>query len=284
MLCFERGNTDLIAFFLLACALGFLPRSRLLALLLIELAALLKLYPIMALGSLFRESRRTLALWASAGLVAFILYVAVTWRDIAQILSSAPKGVGFNYGATVLGVWAYDLTGSRSLTDLLFAVSYLFALAVLVGVLFRTYRDGLVLPSSNPRWMDAFRLGALIYLGTFLQGNTWNYRLVFLVFTIPQLVDWMRAAEPAARRVVSITLILVMLSAWAPLLGAVEPPVLALLSTLQLFVDELLNWSLLGCLTYLLIASLPAWIRAEITLFFLKYRRALHMPALRQGS
>ncbi|MGE5072161.1 MAG: hypothetical protein ACM3MF_01930, partial [Anaerolineae bacterium] len=279
MLCFERGNNDLVAFFLLACALAIIPRSRLFALLLVELAAFLKLYPIVALGWLLRESRRALVLWASAGLAVFALYAAFTRHDIRQILALAPKGVGFNYGPTVLGIWAYDLSGSRPLGDVLFVLSYLVAFVLLVAVLYRTDRDGWIFPTSNPRLIDAFRIGALIYLGTFLQGNTWNYRLVFLIFTVPQLVDWMHAAQPASRRVAGITLGFVLLSAWSPLLGAVEPPAAALLPTFQLLVDELFNWALLACLAYLLIASFPQWIRSEIALFFSKYRRVLRLPA-----
>jgi hypothetical protein len=37
--------------------------------------------------------------------------------------------------------------------------------------------------------------------------------------------------------------------------------------------DEILNWGLLALLSYLLIATLPDWIRQQIALFFEKYSR-----------
>ena len=42
-----------------------------------------------------------------------------------------------------------------------------------------------------------FHAGALIYLGTFAVANNFDYRLVFLLLTLPQLVEWVRT--PAHR-------------------------------------------------------------------------------------
>ena len=273
MLCFERGNTDLIAFFLLAAAIALLPRLPGLAVLVTELAAVLKLYPIIALGMLLRQSKKAAALWLSAGLAVFALYAAFTWRDIQQVLAMASKGVGFNYGATVLGVWLWDLTGSARLAGAAFALCYLAAYLLLLSGLYRSYRDAPAFVITNPRRLDAFRVGALLYVGTFLQGNTWNYRLIFLIFTVPQLVEWLRGEPSLWRRITRTTLALILLSAWAPLFGASEPPSASIPGVLQVLVDELLNWSLLGAFSYILFVTLPEWIREQIALFFEKYSK-----------
>lgn len=272
MLCFERGNPDLVAFFLLAAALAILPRMRVLSLLLIELAAFLKLYPAIALGVLLREPKKALTGWLAAALAVFMLYAAFFWRDIRHIFAVSPKGAGFNFGVEVASLWFFDLTGSRPLANVLLALSYLLVYAVTFYMLFRSYRDGPGLPVENLRSLDAFRVGALIYMGTFLQGNTWNYRLIFLIFAIPMLVSWARAGSSAGRNMAGAALVLAFGSAWLPILGASEPPSGSLLGVIQFILDELSNWGLFACLTYLFLASLPDWIREQVSLFFHKYR------------
>ncbi len=272
MLCFERANTDLLVFFLLSVALALLARLPALAAVITEFAAFLKLHPIMALGMFLRETRNRALLWISGALAVFAVYAALTWNDVRQILAMASKGVGFNYGVGVLGLWLLDLTGSAPLADIVLAFSYLVVYVLLVFALYRSHRAEPLLPIASPRLLDAFRVGALLYVGTFLQGNTWNYRLIFLIFTIPQLVQWAHVAQPGSRQAARLSLALVVLSVWFPLLGASEPPAASLPGTLQVLADELLNWSLFGMLCYLLFASLPEWIRGQVRLFFEKYR------------
>ena len=50
------------------------------------------------------------------------------------------------------------------------------------------------------RALAAFRVGAATYVGTFLLGGNFNYRLAFLLFALPQLVRWSRPTDrrPAA--------------------------------------------------------------------------------------
>ena len=49
--------------------------------------------------------------------------------------------------------------------------------------------------------IDAFRIGASIYVGTYLLGSSFGYRLMFLLFTIPQLTPMAKQFRfPAAAR------------------------------------------------------------------------------------
>ncbi len=281
MLCLERGNTDLIVFFLLSLALALLSRAPVGALLLTELAAFLKLYPVMAFGMLLRLTRRTAVLWILAAVAVFAVYLALTWRDVQQILAVASKGVGFNYGAGVLSLWLRDLTGSFRIAAVVMAFAYLLAYVILVVALYHSQQDAAEPGEASTRLLDAFRVGVLVYLGTFLQGNTWNYRLIFLIFTIPQLVDWSHVDMPGTRRAARLALACVLLSAWLPLAGASEPPAASLAGVLQVLADELVNWSLFGFLSYLLFASLPEWIRGQARLFFEKYRK---LASARSGA
>jgi hypothetical protein len=44
--------------------------------------------------------------------------------------------------------------------------------------------------------VDAYLAGALIYVSSFLAFNNWDYRMVFVLLAVPQLLTWSRAAEP----------------------------------------------------------------------------------------
>ncbi len=60
------------------------------------------------------------------------------------------------------------------------------------------------LPTPGPRQraasadLDAFWAGAGVYVATFCLFHSFDYRLVFLLLTIPQLLRWARRAEPVA--------------------------------------------------------------------------------------
>ena len=264
VLCYERANNDLVAFFILACALAAASFSRVFSFLLIELAALLKIYPIVALGYLIRESKRALVIWLSGGVAIFSAYVLLTWRDLQQILAMAPKGIDFNYGVTVIGLWILDITRSRQLANVIFVLSYLIFYILLMFLLYRVDRRKYEFPVENPRALDAFRVGALIYIGTFLQGNTWDYRLIFLIFALPQLVEWARL--PDGHQTARITLACFLLLSWAMILAE-------RVNVIPFLLETVFSWGLLAGLTYLLFASFPAWILDEVHRFFEKYQR-----------
>jgi hypothetical protein len=168
MLCFERANTDLVAFFLIAVALALLPRLPVVSVLITELAALLKLYPAMALGFVLREPKERAVPWLSAALAVFVIYVAFTWGDVRQILAMASKGAGFNYGATVVGVWLLDLTGSAGLARFAVACAYLVVYLVLLVALYRSYRDG---PAPAPSLPGCIPGGSLHLCGNVPPGK-----------------------------------------------------------------------------------------------------------------
>jgi hypothetical protein len=44
--------------------------------------------------------------------------------------------------------------------------------------------------------LDSFRAGASIYVAAFALGSNWDYRLIFLLFTLPQLFAWVKTRSP----------------------------------------------------------------------------------------
>ena len=66
----------------------------------------------------------------------------------------------------------------------------------------------------SERNLAAFRMGASIYVGTFLLGNNWDYRLAFLVLV--SLNWWNGCVPPKEHSVIAswLSLILVLFSCW----------------------------------------------------------------------
>jgi hypothetical protein len=269
MLGYERANLDLAMFAILSVALWLAATSSVLPVGLIVLAAMLKIYPILGLGYLLKQPRGRFLLWAGIGLGVFIIYTLAVGARAMQGMAYIPKGDDFDYGAGVIAFHVLLSGVSRLQSNLVILFSFLVLYLIVVAALFLSYRLArharLVLYESP--YMDAFRLGAIIYVGTFIQGNSFNYRLIFLVFCIPQMVIWTRRQSPVYWEARG-TLVAVLASCWAAILLRILPEGPAFM------MDEFANWILFSGLLYLLIVSLPDWLFIEIERFFKRYERA----------
>ena len=205
MLGVERGNVDLLLFALVALAALLLRRGDRFyaseALLLF--AAILKLFPIFAAGVLLRRTRRAVAGFAAV-LVVFAVYVLATLGDVRTIERVTPQSSTYSYGIRLFdewltaGVyWAADHVGAGSLERLGLRVwdLGLAALIVAAAVLARRrLRAGLPAdpgPAAQ-RDLDLFVAGAGVYVCSYVLFRSFDYRLVFLLLTVPQLLRWAR--------------------------------------------------------------------------------------------
>jgi hypothetical protein len=60
--------------------------------------------------------------------------------------------------------------------------------------------------------LDAFLVGGAMFLGTFLIGSNYMYRLLLILLTMPQLLQWMR--DPGTRHVATPILLTVLALLW----------------------------------------------------------------------
>jgi len=118
-------------------------------------------------------------------------------------------------------------------------------------------------PSAEGGRLDGFRLGGAIFIGTFLLGTNYNYRLAFLLFALPQLVAWLREAAPLRRLAAGIALAALLFSLWSPF-GEAYLPQLRFWRDLYVVADELANWCLFGVILALLFRTLPAWLQPAV--------------------
>ena len=141
------------------------------------LAALLKLFPALALATGVGRGRRALAV-VGASMAIFAAYVALTYDDVRTIRHVVPQEIDLSYGAGVLAdAVAREWDGAPSGRTLSLLV---LALGVAAAVLLsrRARRD---VPREDAAALASFRAGAAIYLGTYALLHDYDYRLTFLV-------------------------------------------------------------------------------------------------------
>ena len=268
MLLYERGNVDLIVFFLCALVVISTDYSPFITLIFLIFAAIVKLFPFFGITVLIRESK-TKFIWFFLGAIGILsVYIYVTFKSVEASWNLTMRGREISYGANLIfqrysDVFSNMFGVSADSTLLKYGpIGFAAVLVISTGVLGSLARSPLY--ASSERNLAAFRMGASIYIGTFLLGNNWDYRLAFLILTMPQISKWLINSNARYRLISIIALIMVIVSCWhfvvwyAPLLGNIK-------EFLFLF-DELANWILVVTLTYLLAGSMPIWAREQFRL------------------
>lgn len=209
MLGVERGNVDLALFGIVTVAglvMRRMPRGPAVASALILLAAILKLFPIAAVGMLTGLPRRAAVLCTTSVVGLFTVYAAATFRDIQTIDRVLPQDDEYAYGLHIVGGWLGRLAGSGRVWD-----AALVALTAVAALAFRRSL-GSRLAMRPSRELDFFCAGAGIYVATFALVRSADYRLVFLLLAIPQLVRW----AAAGRGFALATLVGIVITLWFP--------------------------------------------------------------------
>jgi hypothetical protein len=273
MLLYERGNVDLIVFVICVLIVLAESHSAYLATSLIMFGSIVKLFPFFGVTVLLKEPRNKFLLLFSACFLVLVIYMAATLSSVKASWNLTMRGDGASYGTDVF-VTRYGPAISRVLSPwipplqlslLLKYGSLAVALLLLVAVFLRAFKDVQQPGTFSERNFAAFRMGASIYVGTFLLGNNWDYRLAFLVLVVPQLVEWLRSSSRGLRIVSCMSLALVLLSCWH--FWIVEIPLEPVFHSVEdskkvwIILDEIFNWMLFASLAYLLVASAPEWLK-----------------------
>ncbi len=243
----ERANVDLLMFALLALALGArgLPPV---AATFISTAAILKIHPLFALGAMLRPPWRISLLSIVAALTLFAGVVGLYLHEFLAGLGTAPnlRTGDHSFGVTALGLQLFANARRPDFYSIILAVGVT-AFVFVVGM--AAYVRPLIgLRPDDERALFAFRIGAGIYLGSYLLGSNHDYRAACLVFCLPLLLRLFRRG--AGSRWPFWTLLLVLVSAnW--LAFANDGPALVAV------VKQAVSWSLLFCLAALYAATLP---------------------------
>jgi len=268
MLLYERGNADLIVFFICAMIVLAVDRSAILTAGLIVFGGIVKMFPMLGLTVLLKEPRRRFWILTVTSVVIMVVYSLLTFKSQSAAWNTTMRGDGASYGSFVLITRLGDnlqelLPGlTRGQWSLVF--EFLALVFILLPAILAVRRSDW-LGTIQERNLTAFRMGASIYVGTFLLGNNWDYRLAFLIFVIPQLSEWMFDKNKRYRFISVGVLALILLSCWHflvqfdfPFIPLKDP------TNRKFIVDELINWLLLMGLAYLLTVSIPDWFRQDL--------------------
>ena len=269
----QSGNNDLVVFFVVALALRLGYRSKLWGSIAMFFAAILKVFPIFGLAQLLTEDKRDFWRFLMPLVVLFFIYCWISLDDFRQIYNVTPRGRSGAYGVYVLPMMIEKvLQGWTVFPELhahVIAVAPVFfygvaSLILLISLYTLWDKNTLSRPVAGVH-INPFRVGACIYIGSFLLASNWNYRMIFLIFTIPQLFAWLSIADIRLLRILRITLACILFSCWSMFIQGI-------LGSYIFILAEIANWVVFAGLTYLFLASLPNWL-FDAMLYLFPFRR-----------
>ncbi len=288
MLAVERGNNDLIIFAILSISLLLInkqkPFWRLVSYSAILLAAILKLYPIFAFTVICKEKKKHAYILASFIAGCFGIYVLSALKDIKLISTATEKSNIWSYGYKIIfSLFFRDL--EKVLTsnvvnhnNLLFVHAYKSMLFICLALLifFLIYNLAKVviktqfriIDSFTPQddnFLEAFRIGSSIYIGTFFLGNNWCYRLVFILFTMPQILYWTKC-NVNLRLISVLSIIGILLTLW--LKTSMNPYII--------YLSQVIDWLLFVYFCYTLLLTLPDWLKSAFSFHISWNASSLH--------
>ena len=273
MLLYERGNADLIVFFICAMAIFAAGYSVNWTVGLIVFGSIVKMFPLFGITVFLKEEKQKFWKLAIGCILFMIVYGLLTFQSQSAAWNTTMRGDGLSYGTFVFitrfnSYFQLYLPGLFSYDQWRMAFEVL-AVVLLLLVTIPAVRSGESLQASNERNLAAFRMGASIYAGSFLLGNNWDYRLAFLIFVIPQLSQWFYSENKKHRYIAIGTMLAVILSCWH-IVFLVDIPFIPFDNEIDRFVvfDEFINWLLFLGLAYLLTASIPNWLKQDIQKVF----------------
>jgi hypothetical protein len=265
-----RGNVDLLLFAVLVVALAAIARkggrARSLGCALVELAAVLKLFPVFASAAVLHWRRRVALLAFGALALVFAVYALAIRHEIETIRRVVPTGVNLSFGAGVIvdalraryGDSAF-IVADRPLAIAVLGVGTL-VLGAVIALGLRRWFDGSAEPSTRLPWLWA---GGAVFLGTWaFTENSFDYRLAFCLLAVPQLLEWTRLRKPAIplpRTALLLLLVTLWLSDSQPMLWSAVDDRWRHAESIFPF-DEVLVWGLAVYFTVALMRTLPSWL------------------------
>lgn len=268
MVAIERGNNDLICYIILGVSIILLKKynlfKKILASILLLFASILKLYPVFAFISILKNKKEDFFIFLSV-LSAFIIYIIFSYKSLILVSEATPRPTKLAYGGQVIFAiilknlqkkLGFSLAEITNLKPQL--ILFLICLIIIVILAYKKAQNNYQANLLNCDYIDSFRIGSAIYLGTFLIGNNYDYRLVFLLLTVPQILDWIKNKHPISE----ISLITLMAIISTLYLSSVS----ANIGGNFVYLEETINWLIFFCLSYTFMLTLPNFWQSKLKL------------------
>jgi hypothetical protein len=253
----ERGTNDLAIFFLLALSLLGLRKSTAASAAVIAFAFILKLFPVFAAAVFFKENRRRCFKFLAGSVLFAGTYCLLLRNEIRAVGAAVSTTDWDSYGIAVNWLGIKSLIHNPLLSKMACYAVIGTMIMLFVSLAVRAREPQSAAPDESH--IDAFRMGASIYVGTYLLGSNFDYRLMFLLFAIPQLTQWLTSSDSRLRLVTRITFAGVLYSLWSLFLSRLLNAVSA--AWVGLLLDAVAKTVLVGGLTYLFVYSGPQWMQ-----------------------
>lgn len=192
ILALERCNIEIVVFFLISLAYFLMGRSKHAAVsvfsgAILYGATILKIFPVFGFFGFLRTSwKRSLIYLVPFGILCALHFLSVR-EEMAQVQANTPIFPFFSHGLSVLPLIIFIRLPEDTMFQLPLMVVLAWAvLSLLTIVAYQMGRkSGEQENEANSHSLLLFRVGSFIYLATFLIGSNFDYRLIFLLFTLP---------------------------------------------------------------------------------------------------
>lgn len=292
MLGVQRGNVDMGLFALVALAVFAFrrPLGDVAAPFLLLLCAVLKFFPVLAVGFIFRRTGWRARLGGIVVIAGLGVFVIATLGYTRQIFKAVPQVNAYSYGVRRFSEWV--MFGVKSVSPRLVAsvTNTLSIRAWDVGVVLLVVALALIVRTPlrvsltrrrplGEREFDLFWAGACIYVGSYAVFRSWDYRLAFVLLTVPQLLRWATAGSwVAVGTLTALFGVLWLEPAWngVPVIGSASSHWASLTRAPfhhQLPIAVLTQLVLFAGLTALLLATLPP-VRLRVPIAYQRSREA----------
>lgn len=264
MLTVERGNIDMLMFFLISISVFLIRKetsySRVAAFISILIAFVLKLYPVFAILIFLKEKKEIFIKYLITIFFLGFIYAIATYSDLILIFENTPRDAYLSYGLDVL--WTFFYRQNETLGIVAELLSYLLFILMMIFSLINFYMQGTIKKIENTRAIHGFRAGAAIFIFTFLLGNNFDYRLVFLLFVLPQVFTFLKSPVKSLSRISLIIVICIFISLWHLVISRIMLN-MGISLKYSIAIDEAANWLVFLGLIYLFINTLPDWLRGN---------------------
>jgi hypothetical protein len=224
------------------------------------LSIVFKIFPLFAIGIYLDKIKNKLPLYTLGAVVFTGLYFGLTWQNMLHIFSTTQKGNDLSYGLNV--AFDYMTATMGTAFSIPSMIPYTLAFILLILAVYLGFRQRGQLVDIDLRHLRAFWAGAGVYIGTFLLGNSWDYRFMFTLLAVPALAEWVRQKGGGAVKIARITVIALLISCWYLVLQKWFGTTSSAYNVVYA-IDEIANWTLYFGLICLYIASLPQWLVEE---------------------
>jgi len=219
ILAFERGNTDLIIFIVIAIGI-ILNRNIIISNFIFLVAGFFKLFPIAAISNLLilKKGKKGFILFCVYSIIFFV-YIILIKYEIKMILQNTPYSIyDLSYGLKIIPEIIIKKTGISKVKIYTFYTVFLI-ITNLFCITFFIKKIKTLKIQVNTTSFYSYLVGMLIFSFTFIIGINWDYRKIFLLFTIPFLLKNIKA------KIFQLMVLLTILILWEQLFSRIILPI-----------------------------------------------------------